>query len=221
MRDRDFSDFVAEFGEATARAEVAHDAIKQWQGRLPDQLLRYWQDEGWSAYSDGLFWTVNPGDYEDLVDEWLADTGLDEIDSFHVIARTAFGDLYLCGERTGRSVNVACNINAIFAMRSDLVTLSREKLDLQIRRFFWLDKSSCDCKDESGEPLFERALATLGPLAADEMYGFEPALVLGGKMHLENLRKVKLDQHLTILRQLAAPSLPMSRLDIEALLKAR
>ena len=52
------------------------------------------------------------------------------------------------------------------------------------------------------------------------MYGFEPAIVLGGKMRLENLRKVKLDQHLTILRQLAAPTMPFSNLDIDKLMKS-
>jgi hypothetical protein len=51
------------------------------------------------------------------------------------------------------------------------------------------------------------------------MYGFELAIVLGGKMRLENLVKVKIDQHLTILRQLAAPTLPFSNLDIDKLLK--
>ncbi|WP_229520035.1 T6SS immunity protein Tdi1 domain-containing protein [Massilia oculi] len=47
-----------------------------------------------------------------------------------------------------------------------------------------------------GEPLYSRALAELGPLGFDEVYGFEPAIVLGGKMRLENLAKLKLDVHL-------------------------
>jgi hypothetical protein len=62
--------------------------------------------------------------------------------------------------------------------------------------------------DESGTPMFERALKKLGPLESDEMYAFEPALIAGGKMDVDKLAKVKLDQHLTILRQLASPTLP-------------
>ncbi len=221
MRDEYFAEFVSEFGEATMRADLPPEAYATWRGKLPDQLLTYWKEEGWSAYAGGLFWTVDPGGYEDLVDEWLHDSGLEQVDAFHAIARTAFGDLYLCGEKTGTSVSIACDINAIFAMRSNLTPKSPDRLDLNIKRFFGLSMKSCDCKDDSGEPLFARALATLGPLAPDEMYGFEPALILGGKMTLQNLRKVKLDQHLTILRQLATPTLPMSKIDIDALLKSR
>jgi hypothetical protein len=42
------------------------------------------------------------------------------------------------------------------------------------------------------------------------MYGFEPALVAGGRMALEHLKKVNLDVHLTILRQLAPPKIPFA-----------
>ncbi|WP_374101823.1 T6SS immunity protein Tdi1 domain-containing protein [Burkholderia sp. LMG 13014] len=42
------------------------------------------------------------------------------------------------------------------------------------------------------------------------MYAFERALVAGGKMVVDRLAKVRLHQHLTILRQLAAPSFPAS-----------
>ena len=51
-----------------------------------------------------------------------------------------------------------------------------------------------------------------------EIYGFEPAIVLGGKIRLENVVKVNANVHLTILRQFAEPSLPLSGIDIEKLL---
>ena len=219
MRDEDFELFIDEFGEATSRIDVPMEALQKWRGKLPDQLLNYWQGEGWCGYANGLFWTVDPDDYEDLVDEWLADTPLEQLDSFHVIARTAFGCLYLWGEKTGDSVTVACNINSIIALSSNLKQ-EMDDPDFDARVFF-SNKSPdhCDLNDESGQPLFERAVAKLGPLEPDEVYGFEPALVLGGKIRLENLAKLKLDVHLTILRQLAAPTIPFSNIDIEKLIK--
>ncbi|EPM49801.1 hypothetical protein A256_19840 [Pseudomonas syringae pv. actinidiae ICMP 19103] len=51
--------------------------------------------------------------------------------------------------------------------------------------------------------LFEPAREKLGPLKSDEMYGFVPALVLGGPMELKNLQKVKTIEHLTFLSQLS------------------
>ena len=221
MRDEDFEYFISKFGEATRRAEAPASSIQKWREKLPVQLLKYWQEEGWCEYAKGLFCTVDPNEYEDLVDEWLRDTKLDELDAFHVIARSAFGDLYACGEKTGRSVTIACAINMISAIPKELKPKTSAELDLSIRSFFAFSKPTrFDMKDENGQPLFERALAKLGPLEYDEIFGFEPAIVLGGKMRLENLTKVKLDAHLTILRQLASPTLPFSNIDIEKLLSS-
>ena len=219
MRDEDFNYFISKFGEATHCIEAPPASIEKWRGKLPDQLLKYWQEEGWCNYANGLFWTVDPDEYEDLVEEWLEGTPLEKFDDFHVIARSAFGDLYLWGERTGDSVSISCSINAIIALGSNL-NRKIDNPDFYARTFF-SNKSPnhCDLDDKSGQPLFQRALAKLGPLAPDEMYGFEPAIVLGGKMLLENLVKVQLDVHLTILRQLAPPTMPFSNIDIDKLLK--
>jgi len=218
MRDEDFEVFIEEFGEATQRTEVPEASIDDWRGRLPDQLIAYWKDEGWCSYANGLFWTVNPDDYEDLVDEWLHDSFLEQIDEFHVIARSAFGELFLWGQKTGGSVTILCATHSIICLSANLQRRMDDP-DFYLRTFF-SNKSidRCDLDDESGQPLFERALAALGPLEPDEVYGFEPAIVLGGKMRLENLAKLKLDVHLTILRQLAAPTMPYANVDLDKLL---
>jgi hypothetical protein len=221
MRDEDFEYFISKFGEANSRIEAPASAIQTWQGKLPDHLLMYWRDEGWCNYANGLFWTVDPDEYEVLVDEWLDGSPLEQIDSFHVIARSAFGDLYLCGERSGRSATLCCAPNAISAVTNELKPKTPADRDSSIRSFFCFSRRDrFDLQDDVGTPLFDRTLTKLGPLAADEMYGFEPALVAGGKMRLENLHKVKLDQHLTILRQMAAPTMPFSNVDIEKLLRS-
>jgi hypothetical protein len=191
MRDDDFEVFIEEFGEASHRIDVPAEAIQRWQGKLPDQLLAYWREEGWSGYANGLFWIVNPDDYEDLVDEWLEDTGLEQIDAFHVIARTAFGDLYVCGERSGVSMTISCPINAIFALPKDLKPKNKVDQDWSVRAFIGLSVSECDLKDESGRQLFEPALNKLGPLEPDKVYGFEPAIVMGGQNAFRKSRKAQ------------------------------
>lgn len=218
MIDEDFELFIQEFGEATQRTAVPETSFLRWSGKLPDQLLKYWRDEGWCSYADGLFWTVNPDDYEDLVGEWLKGTFLEQIDDFQVIARSAFGELFLWGQRTGGSVTILCATHSIVCLSVNLKRRMDDP-DFYLRTFF-SNKSidRCDLDDESGLHLFERAVARLGTLASDEVYGFEPAIVLGGKMRLESLAKLKLDVHLTILRQLAAPTIPFSNVDIDKLL---
>ena len=120
MRDEDLEVFIEAFGEATDRVEVPATSIEKWRGKLPDQLLSYWQEEGWCAYANGLFGTVDPDEYEDLLDEWLKNTKLEQLDAFHVIARSAFGNLYVCGEKTGKSITIACQINKVFSIPKEL-----------------------------------------------------------------------------------------------------
>jgi hypothetical protein len=214
MRDDDFRFFIKNMGEATTRIPVAPSALERWKGVLPDRLLTCWSDEGWSGYADGLFWIVDPGEYEDLVTLWLRDTPLAEVDCFHVIGRTAFGTLYTWGERTGNSLTIACPIHALVAIPADLQR-SVDDPDRQIRAFFITRRKTFDMQDEREQPLFARALQRLGPLGSDEMYGFEPALVAGGRMLVETLAKVDLQAHLTILRQLAPPTVPFASVRVD------
>jgi hypothetical protein len=217
-QDEVFAVFAGRFGASSARQQVSQEAVEAWRGKLPEYLLAFWRREGWGAYRDGLFWIVNPQEYEHLVQFWMKDTPLEKVDDFHVIARSAFGSLFLCGEKTGRSVTVISEINSISALKKSLEIKSEEELNASIASFLVTQKpETLDIEDEDGEPLFQRALEKLGTLQSDEMYGFEPAIVAGGEVVLDNLRKVKLDQHLTILRQLAVPSMPFSDLDIEKL----
>lgn len=218
MRDEFFEVFIEEFGEATHRIAVPEEKIEKWRGKLPDQLLKYWKAEGWSGYANGQFWIVDPEQYEDILDEWLDSTGLQTIDTFRVIARSGFGTLHLWGERTGDSVSVMCSTHSIICSTSDLKKDVRDP-DQGIRNFFGhRSVEDEDMKDVARKPLFEKARKKCGDLGFDEMYGFEPALVLGGEVNLKNIVKVDLDIHLTILRGLAEPTLPFARVNIDNLI---
>lgn len=208
MRDEDFDFFISNFGEATERADVPPASLAKFEKKLPDRLLKYWAEEGWSGYANGLFWTVDPEAYEDILDLWLEDTLFEEIDVYHVIARTAFGKLYAWGEKTGPSLTISCPLHALVALERDLKGTVKNP-DARIANFFASKtRNECDLKDVSKKSLFDSALHKLKELGPTEMYGFEPALIAGGQMSSDHLKKVDLDVHLTILRQLAAPKLP-------------
>lgn len=219
MRDEDFEQFIECFGEATQRALVPESSFAKWENVLPPALLEYWRSEGWACYANGLIWTVNPDEFEHLKDAWLEGTPLESFDRFHVIARSAFGNLYLCGERTGRSVSVICSHHEILALKNRLKPKALAAQNLTIQSLFGAsDPDDFDVSDPSGKLLFSRAMRKCGPLDPDEMYGFEPALVLGGKPTLVNVRRLKIDQHLLILRNFGTPKLPFSSVDLEKLL---
>jgi hypothetical protein len=190
------------FGPAIQTTAVAARTIEKFRGKLPDKLLRYWREHGWSGYGKGLFWLVDPDEYEPALEAWIGDTPLMERDAYFVIARSAFGELFLWGTKSGGGMTVKSLWGMIFP-RDSSELVAQGKSDRLVESFIvGMDKAALDQKDDFDKPLFERAIQALGPLAADEMYGFEPALVLGGKADFKNLRKMKSVSHLVLLAQL-------------------
>lgn len=188
--------FLEKLGPATGQREVPLYSLNEYAEKLPEQLLKQWSEYGWSGYAEGLFWTVNPAEYQELVRAWLDDSGIPDSGFYHAIARSAFGDLYLWHEKTGNWLDVTAPY-ARFHKTKEVVR--SDEFDDEIALFF----ASRDRESNDLEDLFQQALKELGPLEPDEMYGFVPALALGGPADLKHLRKVKTIEHLTFLSQLA------------------
>jgi hypothetical protein len=188
--------FLEDMGAPYCRREVPGSSIEKYKSIFPPLLLSHWEKYGWTGYGDGIFWTVDPGELSPIIQAWAMDSGIEHATSFHVIARNAFGDLYLWQEGTGNHLN----INTKYA-RYTLSTINRipaDKLDISVQSFF-ISKSR---ESNDFDDMFNSAFKTLGPLQHDEMYGFVPALALGGPSDLEHLQKVKTIEHLTFLSQL-------------------
>lgn len=194
--DEDFAGFLNDFGPAFDKRYVPPSSIERYRGKLPDQLLSYWAEHGWCGYANGLFWTVDPQEYDPVQEAWIGDTPFMEQDAYHLIARSAFGELYFWGEKTGDSLGIFAPGSYCIPRKSRFVG---EKMDFGMRLFFGaLSRKVNDFAD-----MFTPALAKLGRLKHDEMYGFVPALALGGTSTLANLQKVKAVEHLVLLAQLA------------------
>jgi hypothetical protein len=157
-----------------------------------------------SADGIGLFWTVGPQEYDPVLNAWIGNTPLMQEDTFHIIARSSFGDLYLWGEKSGGN---RLNIIAADSLALASAFTPAKDLDQAVRAFFSSQsRAAADYKAKQGSrfvPLFAAALARLGRLKYEEMYGFVPALALGGAPVVHNLQKVKAVEHLVMLAQLA------------------
>ncbi|BET96021.1 GAD-like domain-containing protein [Xenorhabdus taiwanensis] len=206
MRDEFFECFIQDLGEATQHRTVPSETVEKWRGKLPNKLLHYWETEGWNSYQDGLFSIVNPDDYEDIVDMWLEDTPFESMDAYHVIAKSGFGDLYLIGETTGKNVSISCVFNTIIHVKKEFYKKSNQDLDVGV---FFANRTvrSFDLTGSGKTGVFSRAVKKYGPLNENEIFGFEPAVVLGGEIKLENVRKLDMRIHLDILRQFADPDI--------------
>ncbi|WP_448089221.1 GAD-like domain-containing protein [Pseudomonas azerbaijanoccidentalis] len=193
--DKVFPRFVEKFGGAIDRREVPLSSIDRYQGKLPKLLLEYWADHGWCGYGDGIFWIVNPQEFKGVVASWIEGTYLQGRDTYHLIARSAFGDLYLWGEKTGFSLKITSVLSRCVIHNFEI---NCEELDRELQDFLL----SMDVDTNDYGELFKPAKKKLGPLRHDEMYGFVPALMLGGPDTLDHLEKVKAVEHLTLLSQI-------------------
>jgi hypothetical protein len=194
--DEFFTMFLKEFGEQINRRVVPVSSLDRYRLRLPRQLLKYWEEFGWAGYSNGLFWIVNPQEYEGVVSSWLEGTEFEYKDEFHVIARSAFGELFLCGEKFGPVIRITTMDS--YAIVPHIWDQIPEDIDLNIRCLFAFMSSST--RDSDG--FFELARKKLGTLDDTQMYGFVPALALGGPRDVEKLQKLSAVEHLTLLAQL-------------------
>ncbi|WP_425641691.1 GAD-like domain-containing protein [Marinomonas gallaica] len=215
--DEEFDYFLEKFGLPEFSEAVPDKVFEKYRGKLPEQLFIYWREYGFCTFKKGLFSLVNPDDYHHLMTEWIHRTEAFKEDSFHVIARSGFGDLFLWGEKAGDSYIIESKDSCLYKTDGypDLISKGQENKAVQ---FFFGSKSpeDIDLKDaETGGGIFNQAVKKYGPLKADEMFTFAPALFLGGEKIIGNIKKENVYIQLDILAKMGVPEI----LDLDTLTK--
>ncbi|RIX48864.1 MAG: DUF1851 domain-containing protein [Rhodocyclales bacterium GT-UBC] len=207
--DEDFDYFLEKFGEPHDSVPIPESVIDAYRDKLPEQLFVYWRALGACGFHNGLLWMVNPAEYQDLLDMWLDGTPFESRTDLSVIARTAFGRLYVWGKGKAKVLSIDPNVNATFYnSENDALQLEADKEAFKMRCFWGFhDPEDLDDTDESEKPLFARALKKLGQIKSDEMYGYQHRLALGGKEELNNLDIVKLEVYHNIAQQMEPPQI--------------
>ena len=204
--DKLFPIFLRKFGQPSSIEAVPETAFLKYESIFPDSLLSYWKEYGWCSFADGLIWMVNPEIFDDIISDWVKDIPEFIGHEFHVFARSAFGNLYAWEPKLGFVIRVVCTQG--FILTEKIYQRKIEKMNLEIQSFFVAaSQKDFDMTDESRSPLFRRAVEKLGALDNTELYGFEPLLILGGRLVLENVKKLRMDVHLEIMRQFTDPKL--------------
>jgi hypothetical protein len=124
-----FPDFLETHGPPAQAQPVPPEAIKRYQGWLPDDLLAFWQEVGWCTFAHGLLWLVDPEQLADPLAEWL---GHRDALAF---MRTAFGDMLLWHEGHVRYLDIL--YARLFRPLTDQIDLF---FDYTLRRDRYLDK---------------------------------------------------------------------------------
>jgi len=199
--DRYFQDLFDEFGEPSISKKAKPSQIESYRGKLPDKLLEFWQQFGFCGFKNGLYWLVNPSNYESIVESWIGDTEINKQDNYSVIARNGFGTLYLWGTNTGHKLTIKPSMGWILEEDGDEEYIKKGDSNYAMESFLslkeaeWFDINDSNTK----KPLFNQAVKKFGALKENEVFGFEPALFLGGEQTLDKLNKLDLQTHLSIL----------------------
>lgn len=180
-----YSGLHKSLGRPTRQSRPDASFFREPVAKADEELADLWREDGWSAYADGAFWTVDPRSYADIRETWpiLPEGAL-------VFSRNAFGDLYFMS-----SGNV---------WRLDIQ--NGRTLDLGPSAYIFLNST---LKEKSLKDsllrvdLFKKVSKRVGGLQSGECYGLFPALPLGGdEDDPDSYRKAGLREYLNIVAQL-------------------
>jgi hypothetical protein len=167
---------------------LSDDDLRRLGRRLPAELIAWLAGDGLCAYADQLLWTVDDRDLEAARQAWLPGAP-----HAAVFARTAFGSLYLWD---------GAEVRVVLPHSAQVGPVAHSP-----RRFLEHTLTEPGFVESSLRPAaVQGAQARAGHLAWNEMYGFQPALALGGSGAPDTVRRLPLVAHLVALAQLAAPA---------------
>ena len=90
-----FDLFVNKYPPGNDLRKPAAEMLEQFQGKLPTELLDFWQKYGFGNYGGGLLKIIDPTDYVDTLTLWLGE----QEDCFPILM-TGFGTLFIYRKRS-------------------------------------------------------------------------------------------------------------------------
>jgi hypothetical protein len=197
---------VNAFGEPEHAQRAAPDEAARYADRVPSALLRFWMERGRGAFEQGKFWICDPAPLQPVLDEIFGgDPELDPVD-MTVVGYSAFGDLKVWHRRR-RTVGIHLLVSHVFVVPES--GWHDRKTGLPFSEDFSIGCQLTDFQygplhhDADGVDLLPQAIERQGLLAPGEIYGFVPALQLGGDYSVANLRRVQMVEHLMIVAQVS------------------
>jgi hypothetical protein len=194
-----FASLVAKLGEPERARKLPAAEIARYEGTLPASLLNFWRDHGRGSYQNGRFWICDPQPFGPALAEIFAGDREFDPDLMLVVGYTALGKL-LIWHQTLKQVSVYLTQSSVATVppenRIDPATGKPFSDDFTIAAFV----TGMRYYDE---PLVAAAIVELGRLDEGEIYGFVPALQLGGTYDTDHLQRMKVVEHAGFLAQLA------------------
>jgi hypothetical protein len=172
------------FDDFEIKDKVLQNVMDEYEGILPEKLITAWKEYGFGTTLRGYIKIVNPKMFEEI----LKETYFRSKESIPIMV-TGFGDI-ITWEKN--------KYVGIVKYRKGKVNI----VSASFKYFFQnlLEESFLE-EDLEWKPYIE-AIDNYGKLEYDECFGYVPLLGLGGSEKVENLRKVKIREHIELITQL-------------------
>lgn len=169
---------------------------------LHPALGTLWREVGWGLFGRGFLQLSPPEVWGEDLALWLGGEDPARVS----IGRTALGDLLYLRDLRGKARSLgypeaiaagAMDVSRVDVRykRVDVLATSLEQLAVLLGDPQWLD-------DVLRKDLFDAAVDRIGEPGEHEMFGFVPALALGGEESADHLQRVAAREHLALLFQL-------------------
>lgn len=201
---RETAEFAEVWGTPYVFVDVPAERFSEFAGSVPDLLIDFWREFGYSGFHNGLLWICDPVEWQPAVDAWTAGVELATgPDQWIAVTRTAFGAMQLWGRRTGMSLEVVPHHGLIVSSdKSSRMTTADDRNDQIYGHFLSLESETLDIPDEDEQDVFDRVVELNAPVGPDTMYGLVPALALGGSIRAENFETVDARVHMRLLSEM-------------------
>jgi hypothetical protein len=167
------------------KSNVSEELIKEYGDKLPSEMITFWKEFGFGTFYNGYLKAINHNDYKKLIEKsyFQGDVSIP-------IFATAFGDL-ITWEK-----NQFVGIVKYRYGENDVIS---DGFD-----FFFDDVTDGELDDDYlSIKQYEAAIKNFGNLEYDECFGYVPLLALGGKESVNNLKKVKIFEHIALITEMS------------------
>lgn len=172
-----FDVFAIRFPDRETYAPFAETSAQALEGKLPDELIALFREEGLFTFAEGLFMLVDPVAMRPVNESW----GFNADENF-IFLRTAFGDFFYWDDSGANVMHV--NSGVTNTLDSDMADFLNYTFSEGYREKTLFGK------------LLKQAQATFGPYSPEECYGFTIPIDADGKETIGNLKKVNLFEQL-------------------------
>lgn len=174
------------FNDFKVNSKVPTEIIEKYSTLVPKEIIDIWEQYGFGTFMQGYLKSVNPEEFIEILQ-----VSSQRYNESIVLFATGMADLVLWADGFVRLLNFRYGIH--------------KTLLPNFFHFFEMLEAEFFLNEYLNWQPYPEALKLYGELNYDECFGYTPLLGLGGEEKVENLKKVKLKEHILIITEFMGP----------------